>query len=351
MGPNQHIRPLGPLHWILDKLPGNEPWSVIGSLSPEDRCLTATQEILRRVSGSTCTLLKLAPHNRARNMDEVRRSIAANEERACREFSSRMTIRRECPLHSPDHEVIESVQELGDQCGGRVIVDISTMPKRWFFPLVGALLEATRVETLIATNTKPESYAPHGTQLATDADAWEPLPGYLHSDVDDGEATAIIGVGYHTLNLHEFIGENTTRSINLKLFLPFPSLHPGFRQNWEFVRDITTAWKGPQQPDIVRVPTDDVSLIFERLKQQSHGGRTRTLILAPFGPKPMSLAMCLLGVARDRDCEENCQTELGYTQPKAYAADYSSGVAMRESTPIVNAYCIRLNGRDLYSVE
>lgn len=350
MGPSQHLRPLGPIHWILDKLPGAKPWSVVGSLSPEDRCLAAAQEVLGRDSDSTCTLLKLAPHSRARNLDEVRSRLAENEKQARDELSDRVTIHRECPLHSSDHEVIEAVQELADQCEGRVIVDISTMPKRWFFPLVRELVEAAHIKTLIAANTKPARYAKHGTQLATDADSWEPLPGYLHSDVDADETTAIIGVGYHTLNLHEFIGESTTRKIDLKLFLPFPSLHPGFRQNWEFVRDITAAWKGPLRPEIVRVPTDDVSLVFDRLKQQSQEGRTRSLVLAPFGPKPMSLAMCLLGIAREREYDDNVETEIGYTQPKAYAADYSVGVGMRDSTPIVNAYCIRLNGRDLYSV-
>jgi|GEM_PF-842101 len=338
------IRPSGPIRWIFDKLKSSEPWTVIGSLSPEDRCLAAAREVLGLSADSKATLLKLAPFA-ARGDAEVKARLTKKEAEAVRSFGERITIRPEQPLHASDHEVLVDVQAVVDQLHGKVIVDISTMPKRWFIPLVRELVERPEIHTLVATNSKPQKYS--DDRLATDADSWEPLPGYLHAERRASETTAIIGVGYHTLNLHEFIGENTIGKMSLKLFLPFPSLHPGFRQNWEFVRDVTTAWDGVARPEIVRVPTDDVSLIFDRLIQQSHGGRAESLVMAPFGPKTVSLAMCLLAIARDRINPE-VETEIGYTQPKAYASDYSSGVAKRDGVPVVNAYCIRIQGRSFY---
>ncbi|MHC4878812.1 MAG: ubiquitin family protein [Planctomycetota bacterium] len=338
------VRPSGPLRWVFDKLKSVEPWTLVGSLSPEDRCLAAAGEVLTHSPDSRVTLLKLSPFV-ARGDAEVKNRLASNKNKAARSFGDRLTIRPEHPLHASDHEVLEDVQEFVDSLHGQVIVDVSTMPKRWFIPLVRELANRTEIHTLVATNSKPKKYSKD--RLATDADSWEPLPGYLHAERRTAETTAIIGVGYHTLNLHEFIGENTTRNIALKLFLPFPSLHPGFRQNWEFVRDVTTAWKGASRPEIVRVPTDDVSLIFDRLTQHSIGGRTESLVMAPFGPKTVSLAMCLLAIARER-IKPEVETEIGYTQPKAYAPDYSSEVAMRDGIPMVNAYCIRIRGSSFY---
>ncbi|MCA9061255.1 MAG: hypothetical protein KDA85_22230, partial [Planctomycetaceae bacterium] len=320
------------------------PWTLVGSLSPEKRGLAAAGELIAMSPGSSVTLLKLTPLA-TRGIANVKARLAENETEAVRAFGGRLMIRPERPLHASDHEVLEDVQNLADQLHGQVVIDVSTMPKRWFIPLVRELVERPQIHTLVATNCKPQQYSLD--RLATDADSWEPLPGYLHAEGRSSETTAIIGVGYHTLNLHDFLGENTARNIALKLFLPFPSLHPGFRQNWEFVRDITTAWKGASRPEIVRVPTDDVSLIFDRLIQHSHGGYSESLVMAPFGPKTVSLAMCLLAIARERICPE-VETEIGYTQPKAYASDYSSGVAKRDGIPIVNAYCIRIKGQSFY---
>lgn len=100
--------------------------------------------------------------------------------------------------------------------------------------------------------------------------------------------------------------------------------------------------------EIVRVPTHDVSISFDRLLQHSAGGQAPSLVLAPFGPKSLSLAMCLLGIAR---MKAGGSTEIGYTQPSAYSPDYSTGIAIRDGAPVVTAYCLRLNGRDLYSVD
>lgn len=344
------IRPYGNLRWILGKLPSNQPWTVIGCLSPEDRCLASAKEILRFSPSSKCVFLELAPSKSSKTYDDVSTKIEYNRQRSLIELAGSIEFHRNrpLPLHSDDHhDVIEAVQELVDQCRGKVIVDISAMPKRWFFPLIRELVYSDAVETLVATYAKPEGY---GKKLSHDAEPWEPLPGYLHSSPGNAESIAIIGVGYDPMNLHAFLDGKSTSRISLKLFLPFPSLHPGFRSNWEFIRSLVADWKG-ETPEIIRVPTDDVSLAFDCLKQQSMKGRVESLSLSPFGPKPLSLAMCLLGIARERDGEPEWQTEIGYTQPNAYAADYSKGVAKNDSIPVVNAYCLRLRGRCLYSID
>jgi len=344
MSTHTPMRPSGPFQWILDRLRASEHWTLAGSLSAEDRCLAAPSELLRAYPATSVRLLKFAPFAEHCHAD-FRVRLAQNETRAIEQFGNKLSIWPEQPLHSSDHEVLEAVQQFADELHGQVVVDVSTMPKRWFVPLVRAIIDRPEVHTLIATNSKPEKYS--RKPLAEDADSWDPLPGYSYADRGKG-ATAIVGVGYHPLNLHEFIGECASSGLALKLFLPFPSLHPGFRQNWQFVHALIGEWGG-DRPEIVRVPTDDLSLIFDRLIQHSQDGQADALVLAPFGPKALSLAMCLLSIARDRISPE-LETEIGYTQPKVYVADYSTGIAKLDGIPVVNAYCIRIKDRSLYEL-
>lgn len=350
---SHRIRPLGPLRWIFGKIPSSEPWSVIGALSAEDRCLAAAQEVAQLRSGADCTMLHIQPEQRATNtvLAETLQKIEMNLAKA-HTGTLRPHIKEAGNLLCSEHDVINLAYELAESCHPNVVLDITTMPKRFFFPLLTALSESDRIKNLIATNTAPVRY---GKVLAEDADEWKPLPMF-DGDVLDvpSEATLIIGVGYQPLNVKDLLERNRSLRVAIKLMFPFPSLHPGFIQNWKFVSHIKSEWGdgqrvGQSSPiEIVRVPAHDVSLAFDRLLQHSMEGKTQTLFLAPFGPKSISLAMCLLGIARNRS---GLATEIGYTQPSVYMPDYTTGVADRDGFPDVTAYCLRLNGHDFYRID
>ncbi len=181
--------------------------------------------------------------------------------------------------------------------------------------------------------------------------------GSLSSELTPS-ANFMIRVGYQTLNIAEILGRYGKQPVQFKLLLPVPSLHPGHVHNWKFINDVKSQLKRATsiqangeplqdlrteaEPEIVRVPNHDVSLAFDRLVQHSQQGRVASLVMASFGPKPMSVAMCLLGMAR-REIPE-LDTEIGDTQPRIYSPTYSTG--SRE----VTAYCVKLNGRNLYSL-
>ena len=350
---SHRIRPFGPLRWIFGKLPSSEPWSVIGALSAEDRCLAAAQEVAELQSNPDCTLLHIQPEQRVTNtvLAETLRKIKSNLVKA-NSGTPRPHIKEAGSLLCDEHDVINLAYELADACHPNVVLDITTMPKRFFFPLLTALSESVKVKNLIATNSAPVRY---GKVLADDADEWKSLPMFDGDVVaNPSEATLIIGVGYQPLNVKDLLKRNRSLRVAIKLMFPFPSLHPGFIPNWKFVSHIKSEWGdgqrvGQSSPiEIVRVPAHDVSLAFDRLLQHSMEGKTQTLILAPFGPKSISLAMCLLGIARNRS---GLSTEIGYTQPSIYMPDYTTGVAERDGFPDVTAYCLRLNGRDFYRID
>ena len=87
--------------------------------------------------------------------------------------------------------------------------------------------------------------------------------------------------------------------------------------------------------NILRIEAHDVSDIFDHIKEITASGQDGA-IFAPFGPKTMSLAMCLFA--------RLTQGVVYYSQPRLYHPNYSIGIRA------VEAYCLRLNGRDYYTL-
>jgi hypothetical protein len=331
-------------------------------LSAEDRCLEATSEVLRIQNNAHGIILHIVPETGPTDTfaAATEAKIAANISHA-QSFGNRVEIVEAGRLLCTEHDVIQLATTIASRCSPNVVLDISTMPKRFFFPLLTLLSDRSDLSNLIVTNTSPNSY---GNDLAGSPEGWKPLPMYDGDPMDtSSEATLIIGVGYQKLGIHDFLEQNESRRIDVKLLLPFPSIHPGFIQNWKFVQGIKKALDGSlnsvnsSSDDIIRVPLGDVSLTFDLLLRETKAGLAKTVILAPFGPKPVSLAMCLLGIARrERGYDPQTMaplypTEIGYTQPRTYRPDYSTGVAKRDGHPDISAYCVRLNGQDLYTLN
>jgi hypothetical protein len=290
---------------------------------------------------------------------ETHQKIAANLRKAT-SIGNRIEIVEAGRLLAAEHDVIKLATWIASKCSPNVVLDISTIPKRFFFPLLTLLTDRSDLSNLIVANTYPNSY---GKDLAGSPEEWMPLPMYVGDPVDtSAKATMIISVGYQKLGIHAFLEQNKSREIIVKLLLPFPSIHPGFIDNWKFVQGIKQAWDGSRKTgnsasgDIIRVPLRDVSLTFDLLLRETESGLAKSVILAPFGPKPVSLAMCLLGIARRARGDDPqtmaplYPTEIGYTQPKMYRPDYSTGVAVQDGHPDVAAYCVRLQKRDLYTL-
>ena len=91
----------------------------------------------------------------------------------------------------------------------------------------------------------------------------------------------------------------------------------------------------------IRVEAYDCNDAFDHIRQLCGAG-TRGAILAPFGPKPMSLAMALYA-ALSKDV-------VLYTQPTVYDPWYSTGVSIVDGEINSHAYLIRTNGADRYSL-
>jgi hypothetical protein len=69
----------------------------------------------------------------------------------------------------------------------------------------------------------------------------------------------------------------------------------------------------------------------------------RPTVLVPYGPKPISLAMCLFATVTN--------SSVYYAQPRTYNPLYSQGVAIQNEKRLCYAYALKLGGRALYGVQ
>jgi hypothetical protein len=301
---------------------------------------------LRRVSD--CTILEVSDPEIGNRFFRPRQAATKKNAGIMKDIEERTrsvsVTRSQSGLLCREQEIMDLIRQFASTCTPNVVIDISCIPKRFFFPFLTVLSETPRVRNLVVCYTCPERY---GDILGEDPEVWAPLPMYGGDPLQPKrDATLIIGVGYQPLRLHEFLDGVRFPPGNVKLLLPFPSLPPGFVDNWKFI--VQTKRELPQLSNeaIVRVSTYNVSLAFDHLVNLTDQGNSPIVILAPFGPKTISLAMCLYGIARRA---KSRVVEIGYTQPTIYGDAYSIGIAYQNKRPVIHAYCIRLDDNQCYA--
>ena len=332
------FRPWGLLPWVLHGLSVNR-WAFVGAVSPEDRCHAAWSD-LRSMKGAD-------QHFFFQISDLPVGSWAAeSEERLARsrEFANTAHVSDSCivarRIDAKHAEIIEPIRAFIASGVRDIIIDCSSLPKRFFFPIVKELIltEGTQIPNIIAVYTRPAGYA--SGSLAIDPQPWHPLPRFMPPVPKPRDALYVVGLGYDPLGLPQLLADQEIGPDSIKLLFPFPADPPGYRRNWEFVRQLEPNL-GESFHEPIRVNGYDVAEVYERITSLADEGR-RYVVFAPYGPKPMSLAMCIYASMHDNT------SAVYYTQPKAYNPSYSYGVKEVCGQRQVYAYCLRLGGRNLY---
>ena len=83
-------------------------------------------------------------------------------------------------------------------------LDISSMPKRYFFLVLKLALANSNIETVLVTYSQPEPGGYVDAHLAEDPDDLRPLPGFT-SIVEP--STLVVAVGFESLGLPQFLNE------------------------------------------------------------------------------------------------------------------------------------------------
>ncbi|MBV5269853.1 MAG: hypothetical protein JZU55_08085, partial [Afipia sp.] len=138
------FRPWGPLLWVVSRLEARQ-WPVIGCVSTEERCLAATLELYNRnLLGDLQILEAVDPPSRfTTRAEEVVAPNRAEFRRCC--DGDPIQVR---DLFSTDGQIVDWCRAALAAAGDSVIVDITSMPKRYFFPLLKLALGDASVSNL-----------------------------------------------------------------------------------------------------------------------------------------------------------------------------------------------------------
>jgi hypothetical protein len=328
-------KPWGPLDWVVRKLPGRR-WSLLGCLGPEERSLAVWSYLRSASIGHRAVFVDIAPSVSRYQSEHHQQMQARRGELQAIGVPSEPLVNID--LFANGSEIVAIADEFARTCGSHVILDVSSFPKRFFFAFVKRLLSSSSIESLVATYTLPLAYDP--ATLSEDHLPFAHLPLFGPRGVPEPRVdVVIVGAGFMKLGLAELL-EPYKQGVAIKTLLPFPPGLPSFHRNWEFIREMKSIL--PEALDFpMRIGAFDCPDTFQHLKEITNQG-TINAILAPFGPKPMSLAFCLFAIATN--------SVVYYTQPTVYNPFYSTGIRWWNGKLGSYAYCLRLNGRNLYSL-
>lgn len=326
-------RPWGPLEWALS-LSSQKQWHFVGTLGTEVRSLCSWT--LLRQGG----LLKSEQFAEVRDVESEkykdRTDILLQARRI--EFAN-------CGGSVNSVEKMELMAELfrinafatrAREAGQSVVLDITSFPKRFFFPILRMLASSPKVQDLLLTYTSAESYAPDNEPLYEDIEPWRILPGF------DGSAESgrmwVVSVGFLVESLRRYVGDNPNHQ--MKLLIPFPGQLSALRRMWEAISRLEQS-NPDDRFEKFRVETLDMSAAFDRIRSLA-GQHEKPLAFAPFGPKPTSAAMCLYAIQKE--------SSVHYPQPTVYNPDYSQGIRNNNPSEAVTAYWVKHDGENLYAI-
>jgi hypothetical protein len=323
-------RPWGPLNWVLS-LSRQKQWHFVGTIGTEERSLCSWKELRRLnvVSSEVLTEIRDVDSEKYRDRARIALDARLNEFALLGGLTENI---RTIDLMAEGFRIAALARE----CEKRsVILDISSLPKRFFFPILQTLVKSSTVRDLLVTYTSPERYA-DDAPLYEDIEEWKTLPGFGGT-----RATPelwVVSVGFLVESLKKYVGGNPEEK--MKLLIPFPAPLAAVRRTWQSVANLEQGHTD-ERFEKYRVDTFDMSSAFNRIRSLA-GNPPKILAFAPFGPKPTSAAMCLYAMQTD--------SSVHYPQPTVYHPDYTKGIRKNDPSTAIGAYWIKHESEFLYAL-
>ncbi|MFT3869805.1 MAG: hypothetical protein QM715_15250 [Nibricoccus sp.] len=329
--PNEY-RPWGLLDWALN-LSSRHQWGILGALGTEERSL-ASWKWLRGLSELRFTRLLEIHDLPSKYTERCKQLLTERQTEFYASGGQSNEIIRPVELLTELHKIIAIGRELESLIEDSIILDITSLPKRFFFPLLRYFLRSNKVNNLVVTYAIPEKYDNKRT-LSEKASEWLNIPGFQCDN--SKQETLVASVGFMVESMQSHIAE-IKKHESIKLLIPFPAAIAAVHRAWESIYRLE---EGRERTKFAhyRIPTIDLNSAFNRITVLASETSTK-LSFAPFGPKPISAAMCLY--ASQKECSVH------YPQPSIYNPDYSKGTAEIGGKQAVYAYWIKHEGKNLY---
>ncbi|WP_369934502.1 hypothetical protein [Xanthomonas tesorieronis] len=325
------ITPAGSLDWLFAKLP-KKNWAIISCAGTEDRCLGVPSWIFSQGKLASGQLIIRIDDQPSGYSAEISKRTDESEARL-RAIGVQLGYVRGDITSQPGHW-LPALNAIAKQRS--VVLDITSLPKRFFLYAVKFLLNSVDVNDLVITYTKPEYY-PEG-QLSASALTPSPIPGFARELSHASESMFFVGVGYVAFNLEELLKQRQGKQI--KFAMPFPPGSPAARRNWNLLKQLHP--EARIDTEIRRIHSADAFEIL-RWVVAAASNFEGSIDLIPLGPKPHAIGMALAFLELGPRCQ------ITYAQPMVYRPDYSVGVARRTDGNLdAYAYCLKINGNSTY---
>lgn len=338
---NGVLRPWGKPQWLLQmEALRNEQWLLIGALGTQDRCLAMLGHRTQSFNLAHAAFLEVSESQSTFQVESQKR-----RDQSRRRWNAE-THGYSCELLSYDllEPLIRLQKQVTQWTAGpfrkSVILDVSCLPERYFFPMVRWLLSSDQVENLVVTCMSPERYTEE--DLAYEPDEWKHIQTFAPPPAghDKPIRRIVVGAGFLPFSLPDWLKKDYSKGdIQVAMLFPFPAPPANVKRSWEFVRQIEVGLPLRDERQLARVNANDISGCFDRIGTITRHGTLGT-IFAPFGPKAHSIAMCLQAIKMD--------AQVLYTQPKYYHPEYTTGIKMEDGLPAGFAYAIRVNKQMFY---
>ena len=308
--------PWGDLDSIAGSFLTGREFGLVGCLSFEERCRRVPERLHSAGHGRIHLVNVQDPEDAFPDRSSLlRERTLENEKRLVRAGVGFQ--RHDAALLSSEDSLLDLEQACSEAAASRnLVLDVTSMPKRFFCFLLRRFMASVHVDSLVATYTTPGPMGYSTGHLAEDPMSCEHLPGFPCPLPPEGR-TLVVSVGYESLSLRSLIGIHKYQRSITKLIIPFPPDGLSSRRAWgTLLRLADTKADEVNYKNIEVVPAWDAEQVFEVLQrwEPDAGGLT----LAPFGPKPHSIAMALFAMST--------RAGMLYTQPKSYNPDYCRGI-------------------------
>lgn len=252
------------------------------------------------------------------NLDRIRDIVRQDDENA--------------RLMAGDAEIAAVCETLLDGSGpcDELVLDITSLPKRFFFLMTKLAMQRPTVGTIVVAYCQPMTAGYTYQQLAANPEPVRAIPGY--GPMNGESEMLVVGLGFEPLGLPRLIEDYRDETRSIRILMPFPPGQPYSRRIWRFLQRLGVDTKGDT---VYRVNALDAFESYAQIGSfASEIDEDAPPTLAPYGPKPMSLGMCLYALKN--------KASVMYTQPTVYNPDYTKGVGPAWG------YCIRHGSRDTF---
>ena len=246
---NGAFRPWGKPKWLLQMAAlQDEQWLLIGTVSTQDRCLSMLRHSAHSFALGHAAFLEISePQSKFLTQSEERRK------------TNRLLWLEQTKGHSSEllkYELLEPIRRLQKQVNQwtsgpfkkSIILDVSCLPERFFFPILRWLLASEEVENLIVTCMSPERYTEE--DLAYDPDDWAYIQTFGPSSegIDKPVKRVVVGAGFLPFSLPEWLKKDYNESsIQVSMLFPFPAPPPKARPSRGCGAEATTATRSAQE--------------------------------------------------------------------------------------------------------